>query len=362
MSTAMTAKDGQVFERCVFTYDASLTESGTLVNSSQSLMDQLVWGRLINCAFYTGSVNLPSMTSAAISESSPLFLNCRFRSASAAGVNLWGRYQGYNYIDYAGTATLNIGTKSRIENGDIILNGTGQASPVSLPDGDYGDVKVSSSGSVMKVESVNLATANFPINAPAATDCNVSINADAGRTKGLFVQVGGLTRWFAGVDSTAEGGSNSGAPYALMAFDDAGGFLGYAMTITRSTRNVVFNKSVTSSGATSGIGYSTGAGGTVTQATSKSTGVTLNTVCGQITMNAAALAAGTIVSFVLTNSAIAATDMLILNHVSGGTPGSYSLNARAAGGSATIDVRNNTAGSLSEAIVIGFSVIKGVTS
>lgn len=110
------------------------------------------------------------------------------------------------------------------------------------------------------------------------------------------------------------------------------------------------------------LGYATGAGGTVTQATSKSTGVTLNKLSGQITMNNAALAADTIVSFVLTNTNIAAGDVLILNHVSGGTPGSYGLNARCGAGSATIDVRNNTAGSLGEAIVIGFVLIKGVTS
>jgi hypothetical protein len=98
------------------------------------------------------------------------------------------------------------------------------------------------------------------------------------------------------------------------------------------------------------------------QSTSKSTGVTLNSVSGQITMNGAALAAATIVSFVLSNSNIAATDVLILNHISGGTPGSYSLNARCAGGSATIDVRNNTAGSLSEAIAIQFALIKAVNA
>jgi hypothetical protein len=107
-------------------------------------------------------------------------------------------------------------------------------------------------------------------------------------------------------------------------------------------------------------GYITGEGGAVTQATSKSTGVTLNKKCGQITMNAAALAANTTVSFTLTNSTIAATDVLVLNHVSGGTAGSYLLNAQAAAGSASINVRNITGGSLSEAIVIGFAVIKAV--
>jgi hypothetical protein len=113
---------------------------------------------------------------------------------------------------------------------------------------------------------------------------------------------------------------------------------------------------------TGGVGYATGAGGTVTQATSKSTGVTLNKATGQITMNAAALAAGTIVSFVLTNSAVAATDVLVLNHISGGTVGAYTLNAQCAAGSATINIRNNTGGSLSDAIVIQFALIKGVNA
>lgn len=122
------------------------------------------------------------------------------------------------------------------------------------------------------------------------------------------------------------------------------------------------NTSIKSQGATAGIGYATGAGGTITQATNKATAVTLNTVTGAITMNNAALAAGTIVSFTLTDSAIAATDVFVLNHISGGTIGSYTLNAQAAAGTATINIRNNTAGSLSEAIVIEFAVLKGVTS
>lgn len=104
------------------------------------------------------------------------------------------------------------------------------------------------------------------------------------------------------------------------------------------------------------LGYS--AGGVITQATNKSTGVTLAGASGRITMNAAALAADTTVTFTLTNTSITANDLLILNHVSGGTAGSYLLNAQAAAGTATINVRNITAASLSEAIVIGFAIIK----
>ena len=109
-------------------------------------------------------------------------------------------------------------------------------------------------------------------------------------------------------------------------------------------------------------GYVTGDGGAITQSTSKSTGVTLSKKCGQITLHNAALAADTTVSFTLTNTTVAVTDIIVLNHVSGGTAGSYLLNAQAAAGSASINVRNITSGSLSEAIVIGFAVVKAVTS
>lgn len=136
----------------------------------------------------------------------------------------------------------------------------------------------------------------------------------------------------------------------------SGGVAGAAITGT----SVAVTGGVTSSGG--GVGYATGAGGTVTQATSKATGATLSKLSGAITTAADALAAGTIVSFVLTNTQIAATDVLVLNHISGGTVGSYTLNAQCAAGSATINIRNNTAGSLSEALVIQFAVVKGVNA
>lgn len=126
------------------------------------------------------------------------------------------------------------------------------------------------------------------------------------------------------------------------------------------TGTVTANGALLSNGATSGVGYATGAGGTVLQATNKSTGVTLNKASGAITMSNAALGGGAVAAFVLTDSAIAATDVLVLNHISGGSVGSYGLNAQCGAGSATINVRNNTGGSLSEAIVIQFALIKGV--
>jgi len=120
--------------------------------------------------------------------------------------------------------------------------------------------------------------------------------------------------------------------------------------------------SIINNGGSGKVGYAAGAGGAVTQATSKSTGVSLSKQSGQITMNAAALAASTTVSFTLTNTIIEANDVLILNHVSAGTAGAYTLNAQVSAGSASINVRNVTLGSLSEAIVIQFIVINGAVT
>jgi hypothetical protein len=108
------------------------------------------------------------------------------------------------------------------------------------------------------------------------------------------------------------------------------------------------------------IGYNATAQGTVTQATSKATGVTLNKSAGQITMNNASLAAGTTVLFTLTNSTLSAKDVLIVNVGSGGTSGAYwPYVANVGAGSAIIGVYNNTASPLAEAIVINYAVIHG---
>jgi hypothetical protein len=109
------------------------------------------------------------------------------------------------------------------------------------------------------------------------------------------------------------------------------------------------------------LGYTAAAQGTATQATSKSTAVTLNKPAGRITLNAASLGATTNVSFTLNNSLISTNDVLILNVAAGATAASYnlwvdSLNA----GSASITLRNTTAGALAEAVVINFALIHNV--
>lgn len=125
----------------------------------------------------------------------------------------------------------------------------------------------------------------------------------------------------------------------------------------------VFAAGTRSTNPTIPSGYSTGAGGTVTQATSKATGVTLSKVTGQITMFNDALAGGAKVSFVVTNTAVAAVDAITVSVASGGTANAYRAAVTAvAASSFTITVENITGGSLSESPVINFLVWKGASS
>ena len=106
------------------------------------------------------------------------------------------------------------------------------------------------------------------------------------------------------------------------------------------------------------IGYSAAAQGAVTQATSKSTAVTLNKSAGRITMNGAELAANTAVSFTMNNSLISANDTIIVNVSGGATAGAYTTYISSmTTGSAVVTLRNLTGGALSEAVILNFATI-----
>jgi hypothetical protein len=111
------------------------------------------------------------------------------------------------------------------------------------------------------------------------------------------------------------------------------------------------------------MGYTTGsptiAVSSVTQLTSKATGVTINAAAGQIVTNNAALAAGAEVAFVVTNSAVSAYDIPVIALASGAaTAGTYLLSVAAvANGSFTVVISNASAGSLSEALTLNFGII-----
>jgi hypothetical protein len=122
--------------------------------------------------------------------------------------------------------------------------------------------------------------------------------------------------------------------------------------------------SLTATGAivstgTAGVGYATGAGGVVTQGTSRTTGVTLDKTTGAITLFSAA---GTTVAatFTVTNSTVAATDVIILNQKSGTDLYDLMVTAVAAG-SFNITFRT-TGGTTTETPIFNFAVIKAVAA
>lgn len=111
--------------------------------------------------------------------------------------------------------------------------------------------------------------------------------------------------------------------------------------------------------STGGIGYATGAGGTITQITSRTTGVTINKTTGAITLVSAA-GSGTFATFTVTNSTVAATDVVIVNQKSGTDKYQIFVTAITAG---SFDITfATTGGTTTEQPVFNFAVIKGVTS
>ena len=143
---------------------------------------------------------------------------------------------------------------------------------------------------------------------------------------------------------------------------DLGGALAFASNGFTERFRVTSTGDVLVTGGT-GLGYGPGAGGTVTQATSKATAVTLNKPCGQVTTHNASLAANAVIGFNFNNTLVGMRDAVILAQQGVGVQAtSYEVWASAGTGVFNVYIRNITAGALAEAITINFAIIKGATS
>ena len=120
-----------------------------------------------------------------------------------------------------------------------------------------------------------------------------------------------------------------------------------------------------------GLWTKRGLGGTVTQQTNRSTGVTFDTstnrgkLCGTITTNTTALAAEAAAEFTVTNKAVGANDVVVVCIQSGGTATNLTdvIVSAVAEGSFKIKVMNgNVAAGANEtgALVINFMILKSV--
>ncbi len=189
----------------------------------------------------------------------------------------------------------------------------------------------------------------------------------AGLTAGNVTTNANLTGAITSVGNATSLGSFTSANLASALTDETGtGANVFANTPTLVTPNIgaatgtslAVTGSLRSSG-TAGVGYSTGAGGVVIQGTSRTTGVTINKITGQITLFSAA-GTTSATTFTVTNSTVNTTDVIILNQHTG--TDLYDLMVtKTVLGSFDITFRT-TGGTTTEQPTFNFTVIKGTDS
>lgn len=133
-----------------------------------------------------------------------------------------------------------------------------------------------------------------------------------------------------------------------------------SLTVTGNvvSGNVNVSGTIKSNG-TAGIGYATGAGNTVAQTSSRTSPVTINAPVGAITLVSAAGSAS-YVSFTVTNSCVAATDVIIINQKSG--TNKYEVYVTNVATNSFQVTFASMSGTTAEAPTFNFAVIKGVTA
>jgi hypothetical protein len=111
--------------------------------------------------------------------------------------------------------------------------------------------------------------------------------------------------------------------------------------------------------ATSQLGYTNGAYGTVTQLTNKATGVTLNKTAGTITTANAQMAPGALVAFIVTNSQVSAKDTVIVNIASGASAAFAYLATvvTVQDGAFTINLTNQSSNAYTDTLKINFAIL-----
>ena len=115
--------------------------------------------------------------------------------------------------------------------------------------------------------------------------------------------------------------------------------------------------------ATEELGYCSCAFGEVTQLTSKTTNVTLNTPTGRITMDDSTLNNNAVARFTMNNTSVGPNDVVIVNiKLNGSTPEAYiAFVADIGDGFVDLALWNRSGGQLSESVELNFAVIRNFT-
>ena len=279
---------------------------------------------------------------------------------TVADITNGGGYAGsFTTLASTGNTTLGDASTDTVKvNGYMGIGGATPASSIG--------VQVTNNGTLTSTGQFGLQ-----VDTTGSSAATTSIQAIFGRanTAAAAFTVTDLTG-FRVADATKGAGSTITNQHGVRIFDQTQGTNNYGITLAvtsgankyniyaSGTAQNYFSGNVLIFGA-GALGYATGSGGTVTQATSRTTGVTLNKTNGAITLVSAAGLA-TFQSFTVTNSTVAATDVVHVTQKSGTDLYQIFVTATAAG---SFRITFATTGGITvEQPVFNFAVIKGVTA
>lgn len=277
-------------------------------------------------------------------------LQASISSSAFASMNV-GQFARPSDFWSAGGAYYEIGSLST-PHGSVSTQG---ATAVSLTSNGY-----RGAGSLWVSHGVSGTTGAAQITADPTG--YVSLRAEAVKATGAPVAVTEIAR-AQNAQFLLVSGSAAAPAYSWLSDTDTGFYRSGADNIDVATGGVAALKinaaqTVVAVG-TGGLGYGAGSGGTVTQATSRTTGVTINKPTGAITMFSAAGSA-TAATFTVTNSKVDATDTVVISQKSGTNLYVTAVTAVAAG---SFNVTfYTTGGTATDAPVFNFAVIKGATA
>lgn len=294
----------------------------------------------------------------------------------------------------SGTNIKTINGNSILGSGDITITGgtnywqqgTGYIAPATLADEvrigsitDLGDYKLQVSGGIRNQDAFYTDGVITLIHHENTTSPNRVINLHATATQGWSYSrecaIGFNTPPTASSDATIESGLFTNYLNTATAGSRTSYFKWYVLHNDALTNTMTLNNlgdlsvtgkltavsTILSSGGA--IGYAAGAGSTASQGTSKATAVTCNALCGDITTFSAALAAAAEATFTVNNNKVLAGDIILVNHVSGGTNGAYLVSVTSvAAGSFSITYSNVSSASKTEAPIFRFAIFRAVTA
>ena len=242
----------------------------------------------------------------------------------------------------------------------LYLNCTNPVAGVSAPRVNIQGQSAGGSAFAIMRESADTGGPNFILAKSRGTAADDYAIVSAGDSLGLISFQGadgdGTTQTGARISSQVIGTPAAGDVRGSLNFQTGTGASGALTTqLLIAAIQIKANLPVVVAAGSLGYGTATGQGGTVTQATSRTTGVTLNKVCGEVTLFTAA-GSPTVQSFVVTNSQVAATDLIIVNVKSGTNVYRAWVSAKAAG-QFTVSFLAES-GTASDAPVISFAIVK----